>query len=475
MITTRWMLAGAVLCLLAASAPQDAAAQPTPTKKATKKPIVATADAATQAAAAQAATQAAMKQTIVDLKKTQAKLQSRLDKIEANKEAQELTALRQQATKEADKGGEVTKQADETEKTETQVFSGGQRALQALNPEISVVGDMIGQVIMNANGYTPTDRSGFFFRGVGLHFQAALDPFTLTKISIGISPSGVSLGEAYLTWTSILPGVSLTAGKFRQQFGVLNRWHQHGLDQDDWPIALREMFGDKGLNQTGVSVEWLMPSLWAHANQLVLQVTNGQNTKLFAGDLFSIPTVLVRLQSYYDLNESTYFELGLTGMLGWNNARGRPDPQGPNMPLENDPWRTTWAWGADWTLNWEPLKQAKYRNIVLRGELYGMRKDLGGGKHVLGIGLYQYVQAKISQSWSLGARFDWSQPFIENNAGKNIWGVEPYVSWWQSPWVHFRLHYSYTRSDMQTEDWRNDHRLILQAVFAAGPHKHDRY
>jgi hypothetical protein len=229
------------------------------------------------------------------------------------------------------------------------------------------------------------------------------------------------------------------------------------------------------LNQVGLSVDWLMPQLWAHANHLVLQVTNGQNDRLFAGEFFSIPAVLLRLKSYYDLAESTYFELGLSGMLGWNNPRGKADESGE---LQSEAWRSTGLWGADWTLVWEPLRRAKYRNLLLRGELYGARKDLGDDQIQQAVGLYQSIQGKVSRRLELGARFDWTKPFVEDNEDQHLFSVQPYVTWWQSPWVRLRLHYAYSWSEVGQAtgiEEQRDHRLILQATFAAGPHKHERY
>jgi hypothetical protein len=407
------------------------------------------------------------------MKEAQEKLLKRLEELEQRNQEQEIQLIQMQATAEAASGGEVVKQADEEAKLEEKVFRGGQRALQALNPELSVVGDAFGRAILNEEGYTSeSDRSGFVFRMIGIHFQSDLDPFSFTKITVGITPDGVSLGEAYLTWTSLLPGVSLTAGKFRQEFGVVNRWHLPGLDQVDWPLAMREILGPGGLNQVGLSIDWLMPRLWAHTNHLVLQVTNGQNDRLFAGKHFSVPAVLLRLKSYYDLTESTYFELGLTGMLGWNNPRGKADESGE---LEDEAWRSTGLWGADWTLVWEPLKRAKYRNLVLRGELYGARKDLGDDRIQQAVGLYQQVQGKVSRRLELGTRFDWTMPFSVDNTDQFLFAVQPYVTWWQSPWVRVRLHYAYTFSTLEPAKKKHDHRLILQATFAAGPHKHERY
>jgi len=414
----------------------------------------------------------AVERAMEQMSQHQQKLEKRVHELEQKNEEQALQLLLQQAGAEVAADGAAARQADEQTNLQTSEFRGGQRALQALNPEISVVGDAFGKWIFEEHT-SEDDRSGFVFRTVGLHLQSDLDPFSFAKICIGVTPSGVGLGEAYMTWTSVLPGVALTVGKFRQEFGVVNRWHVPGLDQVDYPLALREVLGPEGLNQIGLSVEWLMPRLWAHTNHLVLQVTNGQSERLFAGKYFSIPSVLLRLKSYYDLTESTYLEVGLTGMVGWNNKRGVKDEA--TGELTDEAWRETWLWGADWTLMWEPVNQAKYRNLVLRGELYGVRgaPDPGGGEDkVQTLGLYQYIQAKVSQSFELGARFDWAMPFAVDNSGRHTFGLQPYVTWWQSPWVRARLLYAWTTGDELSMD---DHRLLLQITFAAGPHKHERY
>jgi len=43
---------------------------------------------------------------------------------------------------------------EEKESQETKVFQGGQRSLQALNPELSIASDAYGQYILNENGFT---------------------------------------------------------------------------------------------------------------------------------------------------------------------------------------------------------------------------------------------------------------------------------------------------------------------------------
>ena len=102
----------------------------------------------------------------------------------------------------------------------------------------------------------------------------------------------------------------------------MNRWHEHALDQFDFPLALKTILGEEGINQTGISVEWLMPTIIGDANNLTVEVTNGQSDHLFAGEIFSFPTILGRINSYSDLSPNTYLEIGLSGMIGANNFKG---------------------------------------------------------------------------------------------------------------------------------------------------------
>ncbi len=159
-------------------------------------------------------------------------LEKRLEILEKKAEEDALSKL-------IEKAEATAKEKKENKKTK--VFKSGQRSLQAINPEISVTGDMFAQY----SQYKLNDalRNGFIFRGLGLHFSSALDPFSTMKAALEFGQFGIDLGEAYITWMNVLPRVSVTAGKFRQQFGVINRWHVHALDQVDFPLALTTIFG----------------------------------------------------------------------------------------------------------------------------------------------------------------------------------------------------------------------------------------
>jgi hypothetical protein len=290
-----------------------------------------------------------------------------------------------------------------------------------------------------------------------------------------------------MTLYNLADDLNLTLGKFRQQFGVVNRWHRHGLDQVDFPLALRQIFGNGGLNQTGLSLDWLMPPVDSTSQQLTFQVTDGSNDRLFGDNARNRPSLLVHYKNYRDLSEDTYLECGLSGLVGWNDEW---DIQGG---IRQSGSKTTTVFGADLSILWEPSEAMRYRNVEWRSEAYWLNKELlapdgSGSDTVNAWGVYSYLQSKISRTVDIGIRGDLYVPDTKRYANlstslslsplavtgddPHLWQIGPYVTWCQSPFVKFRAEYDY--SDGKGIE-NAEHVIWLQAIFAAGPHKHERY
>ena len=378
--------------------------------------------------------------------------------------------------------------------TEDVTFKAGALSLQALNPEISVTGDMIGTY---QHQKPTTDNWRFNFRGLGLHFESYLDPYTRFKAAVSVNENEAKLGEAYMTRFGIWDDFNLTLGKFRQQFGVVNRWHKHALDQVDFPLALRRIFGDGGLNQTGLSLDWNMPAIGGNSQELTFQFTNGENARLFGDNSWDTPSMLLHYKNFRDLTKSTYLEFGTTAMVGWNDewdVRVKSYDDGTTFTL----WTTkkkklpTWIFGGDLSLLWEPTGRMRYRNLEWRTEFYYLDRQIQDPfaydrDHLNAWGGYSYLQAKLSRRWETGVRLDYYEPdqkryaalpqvslaplaYPEKDAYR--WQVGPYLTWHQSPFVRFRLEYNHEDGHGMEEP---EDRIMLQMIFAAGPHKHERY
>ena len=385
------------------------------------------------------------------------KLKLEIKDLKKFKEKQELDSIRREAS-------EIKEKKDDFDTSK--VYSGGQTAQQALNPEISVVTDMGFKV--NVPDLTDENkRSGAYFRVAAFHIQSDLDPFSKTFLGIEVHPEGIGLGEAFIDWNGIIPSLTIRVGKFLENFGVINRWHMPSLDQFDNPLPAGVLLGGK-LNSYGVSLHWIMPALWASSNELFLEITNSQNPTLFTGEYFSaIPSTLLRVLSYYDLSDSSYLSFGLSGVVGPNNISNGLDGEG--NPLDEDN-RFTFVGGADLTFLYEPSKTASTESFLWRTEFYYVNKDLGSDV-IKAYGAYSYMQGKITDRLSIGTRFDFTQPLELDNSDKYIYQVVPYITFMQSPWVKMRLQYNYKNGT----DTEMDNRLTLQLIWAAGPHKHERY
>ena len=370
-----------------------------------------------------------------------AALEARLAELEAERQADEMTAIRRAAEAAAAEGGTVAA-ADLTEGPAV----GHERNLNRLNPEISATG------IVLANHSDP-GRSEFQAQEFELDLQAALDPFSRTRITLAISEEGVELEEGYLLYNSLPGSMELTAGKFRQRWGLLNRQHLHALPQSDYPLAYQNFFGEEGLAQTGLSFHWLLPKLWASSNELTFEVTDGENDVAFAGEFFDDFSFLGRLTSYWDMSVASYVEWGLSGITG-KTAEG-----GDSL-----------VYGTDVSYSWSPPSRAKYRGLTWRTEVLWSQKDDEFGQRQDAWGAYSFLEGLLARNLWIGARVDRAgEPLIPE---AYRWGVLPYMTWWQSEYVRLRGEYGYYVLEPSGE---TENRFTLQLTFAAGPHKHATY
>ena len=323
---------------------------------------------------------------------------------------------------------------------------GRERNLNRLNPEISFTGTALGVT-------SDVGREEFSLQEFELDLQAALDPFSRTRWTIAFGEEGVEIEEGYVMYSSLPGGLELTAGKFRQRFGALNRQHLHALPQSTYPLALETYFGEEGLAQTGLSFSWLLPKPWATANEISVQITSGENEEAFGGELFEDLAVLARLKNYWQISDATYFEWGLSGVSG-KTAGG-----GDSRVL-----------GTDATFNWQPPQRAKYRALTWRGELLRSERDDETGRRQQAWGGYAYLEGLFRRNLWAGLRYDWAEDPLQPE--RRLTGLVPYLTWWQSEFVRLRAEYGHLEDELSGA---SENRFVLQLTWAAGPHKHETY
>ena len=331
-------------------------------------------------------------------------------------------------------------------------FTGQARNLNRLNPEISVTGDTF-LTLSDVSG--DPERNQFRIAEFELAFQAPLDPFSLAKAFVVQEEGEFEVEESYIDWTTLPGGLGLKFGAYRHDFGKLNRWHQHGLPQSNRPLVSQAFFGEDGLRGVGASLSWLPSPFLGDYNELWIQVTNDENDVAFSGRGFDEPVITFHETNYWDLSEATYVELGVSASTGVNDELAE--------------FRTL-VLGTDWNLSWSPPARALYAGLELRGEFLWQRRDGPEGASE-SIGAYTYATYKLNRQLFFGLRGDWTE--LPQEPGDSLWGVSPYIDWWQSEWVQIRAQYSY--NSRMFEEPERENQLFFQVIWSLGPHKHEKY
>jgi hypothetical protein len=380
----------------------------------------------------------------------------------AAQELDELEELRAAARREVEAEGSAREEPDEPQGSRT-------RNLRLLNPEISVTGDVVGSIMAPSGGEA---RATAVPREFEFGFQAMLDPFARTAVFLareeelqiaGLSEeeeseeeggNWVTLEEGYVDWIAMPAGMSLKLGKFRQQFGLYNRWHNHALLEVDRPLPVLSFIGDDGLIQTGLSLALPLLQAGPLTQSTWLDLAAGTNEALFDGG--SQPSFLGRTQSFFDLGPASYIQVGVDGVVGRNSDADL------NSSLIS----------IDVAYRWTPPARSLYQDLQLKAEWYfARRNEEGFVTH--GNGGYGQAHYKFARQWQVGFRADYLSPYElgPDVRSPDVWQFVPSVSWWQSEWVRLRLQGNIVRRVGEATDFT----LLFQTVWAVGPHKHETY
>ncbi|MFQ5677656.1 MAG: hypothetical protein ACE5G1_17335, partial [bacterium] len=252
-----------------------------------------------------------------------------------------------------------------TKQTQTRPVpaAGGRNLFQNMNPNISVIGTLIG----SGTSLEAVDRNvDLALEESEFSFQAIVDPYAKADLFISFgqefdapllpgpqaeeeSDGGLSpeIEEGFVTLLTLPFSTQLKAGKFRSKFGKINETHPHAYNFINLPLVFVNFFGAEGLNDEGASLSWLVPN-GKFFQELTLQVTRGPlENASFARAEDNHLLYLAHLKNLFDLNDNTTMELGFTGLTGPNNSNGE----------------TTQIFGADLTFKWKPIRFNRYKSF----------------------------------------------------------------------------------------------------------------
>ena len=392
-------------------------------------------------------------------------LLKRLELLENKISAQESKDELERLLMDADNlsARQPTEEADLSKK-----FYSGIRQQQGLNPNISVLGDFFGSFSSADNRLInePTDYShgsnGFYMRSLELSMVAALDPYARGKAFLDISDEGISIEEAYMEIINLPLNMSVKAGVFFPEYGLLNRHHTHALPQFDRPHVAVNYFDLDGFNGIGTALNFMLPGLlFADASSLDLTVININDNKSFASNTSFNVAFVGHFKNYYDLSEASYFEYTISTVSGKNDLTSSKSHIG-NIGLH---------------YRWSPPSLAKYKSFDWKTEFYYGHNETPFGI-VRSKGFYSSVHRKLDTRFWVGGRIGYSEMPYDND--QHEWDYTANIDFWQSEFVFYRIQYQYNSRDISylpgyVGNFPSAHTILLQFSWAMGPHKHDAY
>jgi hypothetical protein len=348
-------------------------------------------------------------------------------------------------------------------------YFSGVRQQQGLNPNISFGMDFFYGLSSTQDasivdhGNLSYGSNGIYLREAELSLVAPLDPFARGKAFLSAGPEGVRVDEVYIEWLNLPLNATLKTGIFKSEFGFLNRYHDHALPQFDRPRALVNLFEIEGLGGPGLAANFMLPALVSNAASLDVSMLYGSCSQSFRPD--SAPGLMFTAQylNYFDLSASTYLEARISGAAGRNDHPGGP--------------YNSYVGSAGIACKWAPVGREKYRTVDWKSEfLYSFQEYQGGNYQ--SIGFYSSLQVKLNMRFWLSGRVGYSE--IPYDPSQHEWDYTLALDFWQSEFVCTRIQYQYNQRDIWARKdlpgpFQSDNSLIIQVIWAMGPHKHEAY
>jgi hypothetical protein len=439
----------------------------------------------------------ALKQTVRDLETTVAEQTGLIEALQAQPRLQPLVSAPYPGA-----GGPPMPAAGATAPPPPPVSAAGKppgAGLSALNPEIGVVGDVVGIATTENAGLEGSDQ--FTFRELEVIFGGYVDPYSRADFALVVNEDeGIEIEEAFLTHFNLPFRLKGQIGKFRSKFGKINLKDLNALPSVNEPLVIQDLLGPEGFSHTGVRLQRLIPNPWDLFLEGTLELLNGEEPG--EGRVFRAgkdkPILNSHLKAYFDLTDDTGLELGGSLMVG---------------PSQRDAGKLAHIVGADLTLThfmsggkkilWQSefMHATRERNNDLSLlDLLGVEESEAVEEILLDLddaqlaemlaalevarratstdawGGYSLVDFRFHPKWSAGARADYIRPLDEILTGSRAWAAAGWLTFHQSELAQVRLQVQHTDfgSPFFIDELKDTHRdeVMLQVRFQIGVDRH---
>jgi hypothetical protein len=325
-----------------------------------------------------------------------------------------------------------------------------------MNPAMAAVGEFGASISDDPSLAHPHE---LLFHGGDLDLYASVDPYFKAELVITFCDKEADFEEAYLESMTLPAGLKMRVGKFKTPFGKWNTVHGHALPVINMPLSWERLFGEEGLNESGIALSELLPFLPTY-HEIIGMVLNGDNTTAFNGAQTRDMLYLAHLKNFFELGGYRTLE------AGFSFARGR------NSQPEDASLFSTLA-GANLIFQWKhslfPLEQA----FTLWSEVYHSRREVADSNNVITLhpstGFFILGKLLFLKRWYAICMYDNSGDPL--NTGETINSICSGISFQPSEFSEFKLEYRRLMNDRDDVDPVNEFKaMLIFTIGAHGPH-----
>lgn len=340
----------------------------------------------------------------------------------------------------------------------------------SFNPDVAVISDFLGSWSSNRSNDA---LNRIDVREVELDLRAALDPradgvAVLAFARDAENPvfptpaeqpegpeSSVEVEEAYLFLHDFgVPNLTAKLGRFHVRFGRQNMLHLHDLPTSDPSLVNQAFLAPESLTDGGISLSYVVPPnlVGGQYVEVIGEALAGEGagseSPTLRGDLsVDSPGFNTHVLWNTDLTEQWNLELGGSWLTGHADSDNSHDVN---------------LYGGDVTLIHTDSSGRFFNQLFQAEVIYADSYDEDGVKRN-GWGAYLLGQQQLNRDWFTGVRLDYTQD--PNSDHREAWAVSPYLSWYWSEFLRFRLEYQHKSGDVPTEN-----NVYLQATWIFGAH-----
>jgi hypothetical protein len=316
------------------------------------------------------------------------------------------------------------------------------------NPDISVNALALVRTGSDGNKDTSEAPNGFSLQEVELRLSSNIDAYFRGDATIALEKEpGQEFEidpEEIIIETIAIPHVTLKMGKFYAKMGKHNDLHTHSFPFIDSPLTNQTILGEEGLNDTGFSAAFLLPTPWFF--ELTAQAFSSENDVLFGSTDNDELAIVIATRNLWELTDNATFEISLDGASGENSAGG-----------------TTKLLNAGTTVKW---RKSAGRSFAWTFELMSSNRDKLASDVTTG-GYSTWAQLQATKRWWIQARYEnVAQDFADTSKVSALIGFIP------TEYSGLRLQFDSIDADTEVD---KEHRVALQWNMSWGSHPAHNY